>query len=87
LAHKSAGQESPDKAILEATTMQTGLAIQTWRLAGAVEREPLGLMRLLDMMPVEMAGQELLLILPALGLFMRVVEAEEITPQELPVSL
>jgi hypothetical protein len=44
-------------------------------------------MQLLDMMRVEMAGQELLLILLVLGLFMRVVEAEEITPQELPARL
>jgi hypothetical protein len=44
-------------------------------------------MQLLDLMPVEMAGQELLLILLAPGLFMQEVEVEEITPQELPARL
>jgi hypothetical protein len=38
-------------------------------------------------MPVEMAGQELLAILLAPGLFMQEAEAEEITPQVLLVRL
>jgi len=38
-------------------------------------------------MPVEMAGQELLLILLALGLFMQEVEVEELTRHELQAHL